>query len=80
MVLCTEMFLQYFIFFPWQGAILCFLSGWDEIIVVHDMLSSKIQDVSDFNLNVLSATKVFRKSEHRDKAHYRVPVFESLTR
>lgn len=50
MVLCTEMFLQYFIFFVWQGAILCFLSGWDEIIVVHDMLSNKIQDVSDFNI------------------------------
>lgn len=49
------MFLQYFIFFIWQGAILCFLAGWDEITVVHDMLSNKIQDVSDFDFNLLSA-------------------------
>ncbi|XP_068715413.1 uncharacterized protein [Montipora foliosa] len=31
-----------------EGAILCFLSGWDEITVVHDMLSNKIQDKSNF--------------------------------
>ena len=32
-----------------QGAILCFLSGWDEISLVHDILASKISDsyVSD---------------------------------
>ena len=27
-----------------QGAILCFLSGWDEISLVHDILASKISD------------------------------------
>ena len=27
-----------------QGAILCFLSGWDEITSVHDILASKISD------------------------------------
>ncbi|XP_078378634.1 uncharacterized protein LOC144661700 [Oculina patagonica] len=31
-----------------EGAILCFLAGWDEITVVHDMLASKIQDKSNF--------------------------------
>ena len=40
---------------------MCFLAGWDEIIVVHDMLSNKIQDVSDFDFNELSANKVSRK-------------------
>lgn len=49
MVLCTKMFLHYFILFIWQGAILCFLAGWDKIIVVHDMLLNKIQDVSDIS-------------------------------
>ena len=30
-----------------QGAILCFLAGWDEINVVHDMLLSRISDVRE---------------------------------
>ena len=55
MVLCTGMFIEYFIFFAWQGAILCFLAGWDEIIVVHDMLSNKIKDVSDLNLSTFNS-------------------------
>ena len=33
---------------------MCFLAGWDEIIVVHDMLSNKIKDVSDLNLSTFS--------------------------
>lgn len=37
-----KMFFYYFIFFIWQGVILCFLVGWDEIIVVYDMLLNKI--------------------------------------
>ncbi|KAJ7390027.1 mitochondrial large ribosomal subunit assembly [Desmophyllum pertusum] len=31
-----------------EGAILCFLAGWDEIIVVHDMLSTKFRNKSEF--------------------------------
>jgi len=31
-----------------EGAILCFLAGWDEIVAVHDLLSNKIKDKSNF--------------------------------
>lgn len=36
-----------------EGAILCFLAGWDEITVVHDMLSSKISNAQKSQYLVL---------------------------
>lgn len=36
-----------------EGAILCFLAGWDEIAVVHDVLLSKIHDVHKSQFLVL---------------------------
>ena len=56
---------------------MCFLAGWDEIIVVHDMLSNKIQDVSDFDFNELSANKVSRKENMEMK---RIKEYQFLRR
>ena len=55
---------------------MCFLAGWDEITVVHDMLSNKIQDVSDFNSNSLSAS-ILKRELRVEMKH--IKDYQSLT-